>query len=110
LAPASPVGHSPVCTAGQKLRDGKLEINNSITSREQAEGDARERCRHDPKIERVAYYAVSEDDRFRNFYTYTNEAAKKDAAADGPRKAKKKSKKPPAKKPLLKRLRSFFEE
>jgi hypothetical protein len=99
------------CKAGQKLRDGKLSIDNSITNREQAEPDARKRCQHDPKIERVAYYAVSEDERFRNFFTYTNPAGKTEAAGEaGKPKAKSKKKKTPAKKPLLKRLRSFFEE
>lgn len=70
-----PVTEIYSCKDGQKLKEGKLDLSQDITTKEQAEGDARRRCKLDPSIRRVAYYAVTEDGRFRNFFTYTSAAA-----------------------------------
>ena len=67
-----PVTEIYSCKEGQKLKDGKLDLSHDITSKEQAQGDAKRRCKFDPSIKKIAYYSVTEDGRFRNFFTYTN--------------------------------------
>ena len=104
-----PVTEIYSCKEGQKLKEGKLDLSHDITSREQAEGDAKRRCKVDPSIKKVAYYYVTEDGRFRNFFTYTNTAAtpapKKMMAGDPVRRS---ATRPKAKRPkgLLARLKS----
>ena len=61
-----------MCKEGQELREGELEISHSITTKEQAEPDAIARCRKNPGLRKVAYYAISESGSFKNFYTYAN--------------------------------------
>lgn len=70
-----------VCKAGQDLKQGKLETSTRISSREDAECDAEQRCKLDPSIDRIAYYAVGEDGTFKNFLTYKNPRAVAAAAA-----------------------------
>lgn len=60
------------CREGQELKQGKLDYVHDITTREQAEADARARCQRDPSIRKVAYYSVGASGKFRNFFTYTN--------------------------------------
>ncbi len=79
---AMPVTEIYSCKDGQKLKEGRLDLSHDIETKEQAEADARRRCKLDPSIRRVAYYAVSDDGRFRNFFTHTNANA-----APAPRKA-----------------------
>ncbi len=96
-----------ICKLGQKLKDGKLEISHSITTRDQADDDARQRCKMDKKIHKVAYYSVTEDGNFRSIYTYTN----RKAAAKPPPPAKpepKKARRPKPKPTLVERVMSVF--
>ncbi|MBF0095653.1 MAG: hypothetical protein HQL34_14045 [Alphaproteobacteria bacterium] len=60
------------CKDGQALREGKLDYAAHITTKEEAQADAARRCQKDPSLKRIAYYSVSEDGKFRNFYTHNN--------------------------------------
>ena len=101
-----------ICKAGQKLKEGRLELGHDITTKEQAETDARCRCKIDRAVERIAYYAVSESGNFRNVFTYTNPHATparkpRTAAGPGPQKRARRKK---AKNPTLwQRIRSFVD-
>lgn len=70
-----PVTEIYSCKQGQKLKEGRLDLSHDITTKAEAEADARRRCKIDPSLRRIAYYAVSDDGRFRNFFTYTNGGA-----------------------------------
>lgn len=103
-----PVTEIYSCRDGQKLKEGKLDLSHDITSKEQAEADAKRRCQMDPSIRRVAYYEVREDGRFRNFFTYTNASAApagKKMGAAGPARKPKRPRQPPPKKGLLQRIK-----
>lgn len=103
-----------MCTEGQGLREGKLEYTDSITCKEEAEPDARRRCQKDNTLKRIAYYSVTEDGRFRNFYTYTNQAAaarpapKRAAATPASRKKPAARKPPPPPKTLGQKILGLF--
>ncbi len=105
-----PVTEIYSCKDGQKLKEGKLDLSHDITCKEQAEGDARRRCKLDPSVRRIAYYSVTEDGRFRNFYTHTSTepapAAKKKVMAGDP--VRRSTPRPKAKPPkgLLARLKA----
>ncbi|WP_155801521.1 hypothetical protein [Magnetospirillum molischianum] len=60
------------CKDGQDLREGKLDYSSDIVNREEADADARQRCRADPTLRKVAYYAVRDDGGFRMIHAYTN--------------------------------------
>jgi hypothetical protein len=60
------------CKPGQKLKEGRLDYNHDIATREEAEADAKRRCQIDPGLAKVAYYAVGDDGRFRMLCSYTN--------------------------------------
>ena len=64
------------CKDGQALKDGKLDYTQDITTREEAEPDAKRRCQIDPTIRKVAYYKVTPDGKFRMFYSYTSSRSK----------------------------------
>ena len=101
-----------VCKPGQALKEGKLEYSSTITRREEAEADALRRCRSDATIARIAYYAIDESGKFRNFYTYENPNAAKPAprrAASAPAAAGR-SRRRREKPTLIRRIRAFFEE
>ena len=57
---------------GERLEDGTLQTTVDIRSREQAERDAREMCKRDPTIGKIAYYSVRDDGNNRHLLTYTN--------------------------------------
>ncbi len=57
---------------GERLEDGALQTTQDIRNRDQAERDAQEMCRRDPKIDKIAYYAVHDDGHNRHLLTYTN--------------------------------------
>ena len=61
-----------LCREGQALKTGRVEYSDTIQTRAEAEIDARDQCRRDPTIARVAYYAVAEDGSFRSIYSYHN--------------------------------------
>ena len=68
------------CKDGQALKEGKLDYAPHITTREEAEPDAKRRCQRDATIKKVAYYKVTPDGKFRMFYSYTNPTCKPAAA------------------------------
>lgn len=101
-----------ICKPGQELKQGKLEHSN-ISTKAEAEKDAKSRCKYDPTIGRIAYYSVDDSGNFRNFYTYDNTKGfvPKPRPANGVAAAKP----PPARRPpraptLLERIRAAFEE
>ncbi len=61
-----------LCKEGQALKAGRVEYSDSIETRAEAEVDAKDQCRRDPSIARVAYYAVTADGDFESIYTYRN--------------------------------------
>lgn len=67
------------CKDGQALKEGQLDYAHDITTREEAEPDAKRRCQRDPTIKKVAYYKVTPDGKFRMFYSYTNTICKPSA-------------------------------
>jgi hypothetical protein len=64
------------CKEGQSLKEGKLDYDASITTKDEAQSDALRRCQRDPSLKKIAYYKVSPDGEFRVFYSYTNGGAK----------------------------------
>lgn len=100
------------CKEGQSLKQGKLDYDASITSKEQAQSDALRRCQRDPSLKKIAYYKVSTDGEFRVFYSYTNPKCKPAGAATGGREAAPKSrpvaKKPPPKLGFFGKLKKAF--
>jgi hypothetical protein len=102
------------CKDGQSLKQGKLDYDASITSKDQAQSDALRRCQRDPSLKKIAYYKVSPDGEFRVFYSYTNanskpagtpRAAGGAAARPKPRPA---AKKPPPKLSFFGKLKKAF--
>jgi len=85
------------CKDGQSLKDGKLDYANDVTTRAEAEPDAKRRCQRDPTIKKVAYYKVAPDGKFRMFYSYNNPNCK--AATANVDMAKPARKAPPRKPP-----------
>jgi len=88
------------CKDGQSLKEGKLDYDASITTKEQAQSDALRRCQRDPTLKKIAYYKVSPDGEFRVFYSYTNPNCKPAGSVGGgaavkPRPAVKKKTPPP---------------
>ena len=94
------------CKEGQSLKKGKLDYAADITTRDQAEVDARRRCQRDPTLKKIAYYKVSPDGEFRVFYSYINPnckpAATAKAATARPAAAKRRA--PPPKRGLWARI------
>jgi hypothetical protein len=96
------------CKDGQALKEGKLDYSSDISTKEQAEADAKRRCTRDPTLKKVAYYGVTADGDFKVFYSYTNPhckpAGSKPAGGAPPKPAARK-KAPPPKQGLLARLK-----
>jgi len=61
------------CRPGQKLKEGRLDYSHDITSRAQAEADAKRRCMGDSTLAKIAYYTVGDDGSYRLMYTHTIE-------------------------------------
>ena len=109
-----------ICKPGQDLKQGKLETSSRISGKEDAECDAEQRCKLDPTIDRIAYYAVDAGGTFRSFFTYKNPRASAPAPAPKARPARGGAIKATAvtapirrKKPapsLFQRVRALFEE
>jgi hypothetical protein len=100
------------CRPGQKLKEGRLDYSD-IDTREQAEVDAKRRIQLDPGLEKIAYYAVTEDGRFRVIYSYTNPnpgAAKKPRQGSGALGSRPRgtAKPPPKPKSWLEKLAGLF--
>ena len=86
------------CKDGQSLKEGKLDYDSSVTTKEDAQSDALRRCQRDQTLKKIAYYKVSPDGEFRVFYSYTNPNCKPagaKAGIDKPRPAVKKKAPPP---------------
>ena len=84
------------CKEGQSLKQGKLDYNASITTKDEAASDALRRIQRDPSLRKIAYYKVSPDGEFRVFYSYTNPNVKP-AGSAAPAKPRPAAKKPPPK-------------
>ena len=101
-----------ICKPGQELKQGKLEHSN-ISTKDEAAKDAKSRCKYDPTIGRIAYYAIDESGKFRNFHTHENSkaAASKPRPVSGGRASRPAG--APVRRPgrsLLQRIRAAFEE
>jgi hypothetical protein len=100
------------CKDGQSLKQGKLDYDASITSKDEAASDALRRCQRDPTLKKIAYYKVSPDGEFRVFYSYTNPNCKPAAASGGGAGGKPKprpvAKKPPPKLGFFGKLKKAF--
>ena len=92
------------CKDGQSLKQGKLDYDSRIETKEQAASDALRRVGRDPTLRKVAYYKVSPDGEFRVFYSYTNPNVKTQAQIDVAKK-KPAAKKPPPKKSFWGKLK-----
>lgn len=92
-----------ICKAGQSLKQGKVEYAD-IDNRNEAEADAKQRCRADPTIAKIAYYTIKDDGDFRCIYTHQGEASAAPAAETKPKATAKAKKKPAKKKSFLQRL------
>lgn len=110
-----------VCKAGQELKQGALETSTRISTKDEAECDAEQRCKLDPSIERIAYYAVDEGGTFRNFLIYKNPRSTATVTAGPPSKprAARTGAGEPARAPvrrstrkptLFQKVRALFEE
>ncbi len=101
------------CKDGQSLKEGKLDCDASITSKDQAQSDALRRCQRDPSLKKIAYYKVSPDGEFRVFYSYTNPNCKPAGApgrggAGAGSKPRPVAKKPPPKLGFFGKLKRTF--
>lgn len=56
----------------EAIRDGALDYSHTITTKGQAEADARDRCARDRTIRKVAYYIVRDDGSFKTLFGYDN--------------------------------------
>lgn len=105
-----------ICKPGQALKEGRVEYSDSIYDRNDAEDDAKARCRRDATIAKVAYYKLSDSGDFRCFYTFTNPdvregPAKKPRAGQAARTRKPaKRKKKPKKKTLMQKIVGVFKD
>jgi hypothetical protein len=91
------------CKDGQTLKQGKLDYDSGIQTKEQAASDALRRCARDPTLRKIAYYKVSPDGEFRVFYSYTNPNVKPAGSLEN--KPKPAKKKPPPKKGFWAKLK-----
>lgn len=89
-----------LCKPGQELKQGKVEVSDSIESKADAQRDALQRCARDRSLAKVAYYQVNENGDFKVIYTYNNP----NIGNEEEEKPKKVKKKPAKKKGLLTRL------
>ena len=101
------------CKEGQSLKQGKLDYDASITSKDDAASDALRRCQRDPSLKKIAYYKVSADGEFRVFYSYTNPNCKPAGAANrggagAAAKPRPAAKKPPPKLGFFGKLKKAF--
>lgn len=102
-----------ICKKGQQLKEGKLEISHSITDKMAAEGDARQRCREDKSIYKIAYYRLNDSGDFRIFYSYANpriaiSEPKPPAAEPRLKKRKKPENKKPGPVSLFDKVKKLF--
>ena len=95
-----------LCKPGQKLTEGRLVLSNGIGGKDDAIADAEMRCRADPTLARVAYYAVNENGDFRILCTYTNPNAKRLGAATDAAPKKKKKRRRRKKKTLWQKIKA----
>ncbi|MBF0307129.1 MAG: hypothetical protein HQL41_15930 [Alphaproteobacteria bacterium] len=101
------------CLPGQKLKEGKLDYSDDIEDKESAEVDAKRRVTNNPALEKVAYYKVSEDGRFKVIYSYTNPkpakgGSPKRAAGGAAPRPKAQAKPKVEKKGLIQTIKGWF--
>ncbi len=63
-----------ICKDWQSLEEAEIEYSDQIENRKQAEEDAEEMCRLEPRIRKIAYYAVSDKGAYRRIFTFENHA------------------------------------
>jgi len=102
-----------ICKSGQKIKQGKLEYSDTVTTRGAAMADAVIRTKADRSIAVIAYYSVGEGGDVETLFTYegskTSERPKRPAPAGGKAGIPKGSRKKPVRKTSwLGRLRSVF--
>jgi hypothetical protein len=84
-----------------------------METRDEAAADAGRRCKSDPSIAKIAYYAVKEEGAFRSTYSYDNPNAAKPARARNRAGVTTKAasrRAPPGKRSLFDKIRMVFEE
>lgn len=101
-----------ICQPGQAIKEGKVEYG-AIESRREAAADADQRCKADPSIAKIAYYAVKDDGAFRSIYSYENPNVRKPAPARrkagvGTKAAVRRA--APVKRSLMDKVRGMFED
>ena len=99
------------CKEGQQLKEGKLEVSQDISGKEDAEYDAKQRCNRDNTIHRVAYYHLNDMGDFRVFYSYTNphpHVVSKAPKGEGDKSKKKKRRKKKPKPTLMGKIKKLF--
>jgi|GEM_PF-429744 len=68
-----------LCKAGQSIKQGRMEVSDSITTKAEAEKDAKARCSDDSSLAKIVYYAISDDGDFKAILTYNNPDADPEA-------------------------------
>ncbi len=63
-----------ICKNWQSLEEAEIEYSDQIENRKQAEEDAEEMCGLEPRIRKIAYYAVSDKGAYRRIFTFENPA------------------------------------
>ncbi|NQV56128.1 MAG: hypothetical protein HQ503_09750 [Rhodospirillales bacterium] len=61
-----------MCKPGQKLDEGALVVSHDIRDKADAKEDAMRKCKINPSLGRIAYYAINEDGDFKAYFSYTN--------------------------------------
>jgi len=61
-----------ICNEGQDLKQGALETSQEIANRTDAEADAQYRCSEDNAIQKIAYYALTDDGDTKKLLIYEN--------------------------------------
>lgn len=56
----------------ESIRDGALDYSHTIHTKGEAETDARDRCKRDRTIRKVAYYVVRDDGSFKTLFSFEN--------------------------------------
>lgn len=103
-----------ICQPGQALKEGELVMSNDVSTREEAQADAKSRCYLDRSIARIVYYAIRADGDFRTIYSYENPNVRNPKVARplvadvsfGPARKFRRSQPAPT---LFGRLRALFE-
>jgi hypothetical protein len=61
-----------ICKPGQAIKEGKLEHSSTVRTRADALIDSVRRCKADPTIGQITYYAVADGGGFKTLFSYRN--------------------------------------